>query len=224
MQRCLPEVLRRTDYKAKFTVVDNGSTDGLVEWLRDQPIELIENEENIGIAGACNLAWERYEKQYNYVVKLDSDVLITRSDWLTDMIVMADQQDMVGLIGHIPEEDIKDSVRPGELAGRKVWFTCSMNVAGATVLVPRRVWELCGFWPDILRPYTMEDGIYSFVARSAGFMNIYLDGGETPYIELLSKDEAPEYGAWKLRLHKRNQMFMRTIWDQIFVGRGPSIV
>lgn len=43
------------DIPLRLIAVDNGSTDGTVEWLRTMPVTVIDNEKNLGAAAAWNL-------------------------------------------------------------------------------------------------------------------------------------------------------------------------
>ena len=52
LERFLPGVIERS-HGARVIVADNGSTDGSLEWLRNdvQGVEVIELKENLGFAG-----------------------------------------------------------------------------------------------------------------------------------------------------------------------------
>lgn len=65
--------LKDQEYPAlEFIVVDNGSTDGSLEWLRKTPdIKLIENGENVGASAARNQGTRIASG--NYVIYMDSD-------------------------------------------------------------------------------------------------------------------------------------------------------
>ncbi|MGH9223370.1 MAG: glycosyltransferase family 2 protein, partial [Acidimicrobiales bacterium] len=53
---CLAALGELTDHPAwRLVVVDNGSTDGTVGWLRDAGVTLIENGENLGYSRAANI-------------------------------------------------------------------------------------------------------------------------------------------------------------------------
>jgi GT2 family glycosyltransferase len=53
---CIESLLRQTVPPQRVVVVDNGSTDGSVDWLREQPnLQVIESQINLGFAAANNL-------------------------------------------------------------------------------------------------------------------------------------------------------------------------
>lgn len=81
------EALLQCD-KAEVYIIDNGSTDGTVEWLKSLPFFVVKNtlfnSLNIGIAGAMNQFL--HKTRTNYVVgKVDNDTLVP-ADWLNKMI------------------------------------------------------------------------------------------------------------------------------------------
>ena len=66
-----------TDRFAEILVVDNGSTDGSVEWIRAQypDIAIIELAENLGAGGARNVGFKRARR--DRIVFIDNDVALT---------------------------------------------------------------------------------------------------------------------------------------------------
>ena len=93
---CLEAVARNTPEDHEIIVVDNGSTDGSVEYLRSLTnIILIENPENLGPTTRnkfITLARGRY------IVFLDNDTIVTR-DWLTRLVELASSDGEIGIIG-----------------------------------------------------------------------------------------------------------------------------
>lgn len=68
----------------KITVIDNGSTDGTQEWLKQFiSITLILNGQNDGIAGAMNTFVVK-NKGAEYLGKVDNDTLVP-PDWATTL-------------------------------------------------------------------------------------------------------------------------------------------
>lgn len=63
----------------KIHIIDNGSTDGTVEWLRSQPWKIvwkiIYNPKNVGISGAMN-QFLRATEGYEFVGKVDNDTIV----------------------------------------------------------------------------------------------------------------------------------------------------
>jgi hypothetical protein len=96
LAHCLPAVAEQTHADFETIVVDNGSTDGTVEWLAEQwpAVRVVCLERNLGFAAANNAGIEVAAGEF--VVTLNND---TRPDaaWLGQLLVAADSPD-VGMI------------------------------------------------------------------------------------------------------------------------------
>ncbi len=68
----------------RVIVIDNGSTDGTVEWLKTQPVEVIYNQENRGVAGAMNQFLELIGDDHMWAGKVDNDTIVEKNwtHWL----------------------------------------------------------------------------------------------------------------------------------------------
>jgi GT2 family glycosyltransferase len=84
MQKYLPMVMENT-IGAEIVVADNGSTDGSVEWLRQEYpyLRLIAFDKNYGFAEGYNQALKLIDNEY-YVL-LNSDVR-TPMGWLYPLV------------------------------------------------------------------------------------------------------------------------------------------
>ncbi|MDF2924144.1 MAG: hypothetical protein K0R57_3058 [Paenibacillaceae bacterium] len=93
---CLESIRRHTaDYE--LIVVDNGSTDGTVAYLRSQSDIIVhENNENLGFAKGCNqgFALSRGEN----VLFLNNDTIVTEH-WLDNMLRVLHENERVGMTG-----------------------------------------------------------------------------------------------------------------------------
>ena len=63
-KKCLESLQNNTMYPYKLTIIDNGSTDGTLEWLEDNQYNFISLGENLGIAKGYNLGWYLGPKDY----------------------------------------------------------------------------------------------------------------------------------------------------------------
>ena len=100
-RQCLESVWKYTpDGDAEIIVVDNGSTDGTAEELRDLQeqgrIQAIVNEENLGFARACNMG--ATAANHPYVLFLNNDTEVT-PDWLEPLVSTLDLDPKVGAVG-----------------------------------------------------------------------------------------------------------------------------
>jgi len=99
-KRCLETLRQQTEFHDyEVIVVDNGSTDGSVEYLRaTQGVILIENSSNLGFAKANNQAIEVSDKNSD-VVLLNNDTETLQSDWLTRLQASAYKSEDIGIVG-----------------------------------------------------------------------------------------------------------------------------
>ena len=82
---CLESIRRTTPESAReIVVVDNGSSDGSVEWLRAQKdIILVENTENMGFPYGCNQGIKEADNETD-IFLLNNDTIVTPNSifWL----------------------------------------------------------------------------------------------------------------------------------------------
>ncbi len=96
-EKCLNSLARFTDSPHKIIVVDNGSTDGTIELLKNYPaITVLKSAENVGFAGACNIGLKAAASPF--VVLANNDLIFTPG-WLCSLIATANLNKRIGLVG-----------------------------------------------------------------------------------------------------------------------------
>ncbi len=99
---CIHSLFRQTIREFDIHVVDNASTDGTVETLQEQfgdQVAVICNPENLGGAGGFDRGLRTgLEKQYEYIVLLDNDIVL-EENVLENMCIYLDTHGEVGLVG-----------------------------------------------------------------------------------------------------------------------------
>lgn len=174
-QQTIEALWRRTRYPYKLTVVDNGSTDGSVEWLREahrqgKIANLFLLGENVGVARASNTAWAA-EPQAAWYMKLDSDMVVEKGNWLEDLVGTAMAIPDIGALGY----SVEPRSYPLETVGRvNVRPKRDANIGGACFLVPRAVHERLGWWCEDYGLYGEEDGDFALRIRLSGLFNAYM--------------------------------------------------
>lgn len=96
-KRCIESIREHTDLPYELIVVDNGSTDGTLQYLQEQDdVILIANSENVGAPFARNQGLEIARGEY--VMFFDNDIVATK-DWLKILVEHSKNNPDIGLIG-----------------------------------------------------------------------------------------------------------------------------
>src|ERR1044071_844201 len=92
---CLPALLAQTYRDFEIFIVDNGSVDDSIPFVRENfpRVQLIVNRYNLGYAEANNVAIRATSSPY--VVTLNNDTRV-ESNWLAEMIRAAEAHRQVG--------------------------------------------------------------------------------------------------------------------------------
>ena len=105
-RECLESIVRHTPEPHEVILVDNGSTDGTLPFLRQfcagkSGYRLIENGENLGFAAGCNIGMRL--ARGGRILLLNNDVVVTR-DWLAGMIDCLEREPGAGIAGPMTNE------------------------------------------------------------------------------------------------------------------------
>lgn len=186
LRQCIQSIRENTLYPYRLIVVDNGSRDGSVEYLRQQPnLYLIENSQNVGYAKACNQGILAGRSEY--VVILNTDVKVTRG-WLTSMVQFANMDRQIGVIGPKMINEKSQIVgagvtRLGPVCSSRGWMQQNRNglydkvedcysVGGACYMVRREALEKVGGFDESYFFYYEETDL-SFRMIEKGYRVVY---------------------------------------------------
>jgi hypothetical protein len=172
-------------------VVDNGSTDGSAQFLRERfpTVELVGNERNLGFAGGTNVGIERALAQaVPYILLLNNDAELL-PDTLSVLLEAADARPRAGIVSPL--------ILYGD--GRRIWFAgayrrrfppgFSWPGYGSTrfpCLVPRRIDYATGCAMLLRREMLQEIGL--------------LDGAYFMYWEDMDLCERARRAGWEIWL------------------------
>ena len=121
LAQCLHSVVAQTD--AEIIVVDNASSDGSVEMVRQQfpTVRLLANRENVGFARANNQAIQQSTREF--LLLLNSDTVVHERA-LERLVVFLSQRPAVGAVGARllnGDGSLQSSCRPMLTPAREFW-------------------------------------------------------------------------------------------------------
>lgn len=188
-QACLESINRNTSEPYQLIMVDNSSTDGTVQWLRDQAqadsrITVIENAENLGFAAGCNQGIR--EAQGEFILLLNNDTVVTPG-WLAGMNELLDRYPDAGIIGPMTNsasgvQVIKapDYIDLEELPAWAATFRENnryrvirqRRIVGFCMLFRKKLVEKIGLLDESFGSGNFEDDDYCLRAELAGYHNM----------------------------------------------------
>ena len=187
---CVSALAEVTDHPAwRLIIVDNGSTDGTVEYLKDlEGATVILNATNQGYTRGCNagLAASRPEED---VVLMNNDIVVVERDWLTRLqdvayakpdtgVVGTRLVDATGRINHLGSYMPPVSLYGQQLGGGQRDINQRIDdidiecVVFAQVYLRRNCIDRVGPLDEDLFAY-FDDTDYCFRAQKAGFGVVY---------------------------------------------------
>ncbi len=212
----------------ELVVVDNGSTDGTVEYLRqlasaDTRVRIIANGENRGFAAANNQALAVANGEY--FVLLNNDTIVPRH-WLETLLrPLSDRA--VGLIGpvtnragneaeiptcyqsygemlQLAEQNARDHAGEVREVGRLILFCAAMR---------REVFAEIGLLDERFHFGMFEDDDFSFRMRAAGYRLLLAEDAFVHHFGQASLGKLAATGAYGDLFHANRQRW-EAKWDQ----------
>ncbi|MDQ6909205.1 MAG: glycosyltransferase [Actinomycetota bacterium] len=197
-QACLESLQANTDHSAwRVIVVDNGSSDGSVEWLNGLDwLTLIDNGRNLGFSKGCNIGIRATTPDED-VVLLNNDLLVTDPRWLSKLQEVAYSSTSVGVVGtrqvneaglvcHLGSYMQPLTLRGQQLGGLEIDINqcpgdrAVESVVFAQAYIRRYCIDRVGLLDEDLFAY-FEDSDYCLRARRAG-MTVMCAGGTRPSV------------------------------------------
>ena len=219
MDECIRSLNAQTYPNFRTLVVDNGSTDGSVEWLKEHQIDTIFLPENTGFSGAVNVGIKAADTPY--VLLLNNDVrvdeyfvaemvrAIGQSERIfsvsSRMIQMYhpdrldDAGDMYSLLGWAYQRGVGRDLTHYRRSSR-VFSAC----AGAAIY-RREVFEEIGYFDEMHFAY-LEDIDVGYRAKIYGYKNVYCPSALVYHVG--SGTSGSKYNAFKVKLSARNNIYV----------------
>lgn len=219
MEPCMAALEKQNCKDFEILVVDNGSSDGSVEWLKSHQYPTIFLEENTGFSGAVNVGIKASKTPFVLLLNNDTEVepdfigemikAIRRSDKIfavsSKMVqmyhkeLMDDAGDMYSVLGWAYQRGVGRSSK-GYNREREVFSAC----AGAAIY-RREVFEQIGYFDEMHFAY-LEDIDVCYRAKIFGWHNRYCPTAVVYHVG--SGTSGSKYNAFKVRLAARNNVYL----------------
>ena len=192
-RKCLDSVFEHRQRPFELIIVDNGSTDGTVEYLESDvlrnhtnlKIKIIKNNENKGFAGGNNQGMATANG--DYILLMNNDVVVTPG-WLERMLSCAEGQPEIGIVGprsnyvsgpqRVEQIDYDTHTLKGltEFSNEYADVHAAqaqqvLRVVGFCMLIKRAVIDKIGAMDDRYGLGNFEDDDFSLRAAIAGFQS-----------------------------------------------------
>jgi glycosyltransferase involved in cell wall biosynthesis len=176
------DAVRKTvdQHPYELIVVDNGSEDGSAEFLKEQHqngliSKVVLLKENHGISAGYNFGFAVADERSDYVMKLDSDIILLSPGWLAEIIDFFSGNGQVGFAAlNQVTHPVLRLLPPLRVGGREVMDFGSWP-CGSAMIIPKRVMSDIGcFIEDSQLKYEPDDiDYYSRVTRK-GYRAFFL--------------------------------------------------
>lgn len=179
---CLESIRKYTEEDTyEIIIVDNHSTDGTVQWLKEQKnIKLILNDENLGFPKGCNQGIEIASG--DSVLLLNNDTIVSKN-WLVNLRKALFSDEYVGAVGpvtnncdnnqriEVPYKNIEEMysfAQEYNISNTEKWHETIMLI-GFCLLIKSEVIEQIGLLDERFTPGNYEDNDYCFRIKKAGY-------------------------------------------------------
>ena len=234
LKECLNSIKKQNFSHYEVIIVDNGSNDGSVEYIKDNYDEftLIQNQKNLGFATAVNQGIKSSNAEYVFLLNNDTELEVECVSKLLNCIdkdenifsvsskmiqnqdrnLIDDAGDEYTLLGYTKKVGNNRSTELYQ-SKREIFSAC----AGAA-LYRRNIFDIIGYFDENFFAY-MEDVDISYRARIYGFKCVYCP--EAVVYHDVSATSGSKYNAFKIRLAARNNVYVpykNMPWPQLILN------
>ena len=219
MEPCMAALKGQTSQEFDVLVVDNGSTDGSAEWLKEHQIPGIFLKENTGFSGAVNAGIRASRTPYVILLNNDTEA---EPDYIEELVKAIEQSprifsvsprmiqmhrrermddggDMYSIMGWAYQRGVGQEIERYERPCH-IFSAC----AGAAIY-RREIFEEIGYFDEMHFAY-LEDIDVGYRAKIAGYYNRYCPSAIVYHVG--SGTSGSRYNQFKIRYSSRNNIYL----------------
>lgn len=219
MGPCMAALARQTCRDFDILVVDNGSTDGSVEWLKERNIPSVFLAENTGFSGAVNTGIRSVHTPYVILLNNDTEA---EPDYVRQLLraiegspkifsvspkmiqmhrreLMDDAGDMYSVMGWAYQRGV------GQEIGRYDRPCHIFSACAGAAIYRREVFDEIGDFDEMHFAY-LEDIDVGYRAKIAGYYNRYCPQAVVYHVG--SGTSGSKYNSFKVKLAARNNVYL----------------
>ena len=219
MEPCMAALKRQTSQEFEVLVVDNGSTDGSAEWLKEHQIPGIFLKENTGFSGAVNAGIRASRTPYVILLNNDTEA---EPDYIEELVKAIEQSprifsvsprmiqmhrrdrmddggDMYSIMGWAYQRGVGQEIERYERPCH-IFSAC----AGAAIY-RREIFQEIGYFDEMHFAY-LEDIDVGYRAKIAGYYNRYCPSAVVYHVG--SGTSGSKYNSFKVKLAARNNIYL----------------
>ena len=227
---CLDSLKSQSRDDFEIVIVDNGSTDGSIEWIKDNGYEIIEVGFNSGFAGAVNRGIRYAYTEYVILLNNDTtvdpqyvDMLIKAGDRsrkifsISPMMIQSNNRHLIDdagdglcMLGWGYQRGVGEPIEDYDIS-------CDIfSACGGGALYRRDVFDKIGLFDEDFFAY-LEDIDIGYRAKLAGYHNRYEPRAKVYHIG--SATSGSKYNSFKVKLASRNFIYLHhknlATWQKI---------
>jgi len=190
LKECLESIKENTDIPYEVIVVDQGSNDGSLEYLKSLDwIKLVSLKENVGVPKGYNIGMDHANPKSKFFMFLNNDCKVCKG-WLEAMVSLAKSDEKIGIVGPKALVDDRRVRAIGgsinlETAEPKLLYEfhdkddpminkpIEVDYVDAAILVKREVIDKIGKWDERFSPCFFENTDLCVRAKLAGYKVVY---------------------------------------------------
>lgn len=230
-KKCIRSILEKTAYaNYELLIVDNQSTDGTVEYLKELEeknitnLKVIYNKVNFGFAGGNNIGID--EAKGKYVLLLNNDTIVTRG-WLTSMVKHLERNPKYGMCNPVTNSIGNESQIKVEYHNEKEMHEFAYNVTAINMnstyqrvdrlplfstLIKKEIINKVGKLDDSYKIGMFEDDDYTEAVKKAGYEFVIVEDAFVHHVNNASfkKLDDAEYK----KIFKQNKEIFEKKWNK----------